>query len=240
MIMYHIFNIFYMKYLLFHIYLCFLCSTVYGQRHQCNCIDDPWPGSMLEEKLTCLVLPAAGVVIPNTEPFGRWRYGKIILNSGEIISEQFMHYDGYADQLIINSKNSTIKLAIEKYTVQGFEIESFNADKILSFRRVNVKEKYSAVFHDVFLQVLLSGKNTLYASRKLIKTPVSEKIVSSYSYFIRREDGSMATFVKPTRRAIMSLLPEHKELFLSRLREQHNSVRDEAHLIQAIELFNAL
>jgi hypothetical protein len=151
-----------------------------------------------------------------------------------------MHYDGYADQLIINLKNSAIKLAVEKYTIQGFEIESFNRDKILYFRRINVKEKYSANFHDAFLQVLLSGKNTLYASRKLIKTPVSEKIVSSYSYFIQREDGSMVTFVKPTRRAIISLLPVNKDQFLSRLREHHNRVRDEAHLIQAIELFNEL
>lgn len=213
--------------------------ALYGQPGNCNCADEV-EATWLDSKLTCLVLPVLLEQTPDDGLFGQWRYGRIILNSGEVISGEIIHYDGLNDQLIINSKNPAFKLAVEKYTIQGFDMGTPDSDPIFMFRRIKVKEKLSTEFQDLFLQVLNQGKNTLYVYRKLTKSVTLNKIVRNYVYYIKKEDGSLVSFVKPSRKTIIKLFPEKADFYLVRLRRMHNHVRNEEQLINAVDVLNSL
>jgi hypothetical protein len=228
-----------MRHILFTMIMALAGYTAYGQADDCKCSDD-LQGAGLENKLTCLVFPSAEIKPPDDEIYGQWRYGNIILNNGEVIYGKLMHYDGLNDQLIIDSKNPAIKLTVEKYTIQGFNMEILNSDRIIRFRRIRVKGKHLTDYQDVFLQVLLSGKNTLYVYRKLTKTLQVNGIVRNYVYFLKREDGSMASFVKPSRKSLLDLFPEKRDLFRMHLRKIHNHVRNEEQLILALDMINSL
>jgi len=220
--------------------LSFVFLTFYGQNYDCHWKYYPVEKDLLNDKLVCIVLPAGDVRLPQNELYSQWNYGDIILNNGKIITNQFIRYDGLNDQLIISSKNSSQKLVVEKYTIQGFVIGTINSDLKLKYRRMNIREKYSFENHDAFLQVLVSGKNNLYAYRKLIKSNEPNRIANYYNYFIQKENGSMINIIELSRRSIIRLFPEKSELYRTQLRKAHNRVLDEAGLIRAIELLNRL
>jgi len=228
-----------MRYLPLSMLMIFAGFTLYGQTDACKCSYED-PGIRMVSKITCIVLPAAETKPPEDEIYGQWRYGKIILNSGEIISGELIHYDGLNDQLIIDSKNPVIRLAVEKNTIQGFDMETMNSDHIFKFRRIRVKGKHIADYQDVYLQVLIAGRNTLYIYRKLTKTLALNEIARNYVYFIKKEDNSMVSFVKPSRKTITRLFPEKADQYRSALRKQHNRVRNEEQLINAVGTFNSL
>jgi hypothetical protein len=212
---------------------------LFGQPDNCKCSDEV-QDTRLDNKFTCIVLPAAVIQTPDDGLYGQWHHGKIFLNSGEVITTELMHYDGLNDQLIINSKNPAIKLAVDKYTIQGFDVGELNSDPLFRFRRIKVNRNYSGDHQDVFLQVLISGRNTLYVYRKLSKDLQLNKIVRNYIYYIAKEGGSMVSFVKPSRKTVLRLFPENADLFRIGLRKTHNHVRNEEQLAHAVEVLNSL
>jgi hypothetical protein len=228
-----------MRYLLLIMTLLIVGFELCAQSDDCQC-SDKVKDTRLDYKLTCIVLPPTVVQTPDDGLYGQWRHGKIFMNSGEVISGELMHYDGLKDQLIIDSKNPAIKLAVEKYTIQGFEMGTLNSDPVYRFRRIKVNRNNSGDHQDVFLQELISGKNTLYVFRKLSEDHQLNRIVRNYIYFIAGEGGSMISFTKPSRKTILKLFPENAALFRIRLRKTHNRVRNEEQLINAVEVLNLL
>jgi hypothetical protein len=210
-----------------------------AQSDDCKCSDEV-QDTRLDNKLTCIVLPPAVFQTPDDGLYGQWRHGKIFLNSGEVISGELMHYDGLNDQLIVDSKNPAIKLAIEKYTIKGFEMGTLNSDPVYRFRRIKVNRNNSGDHQDVFLQELISGKNTLYVYRKLSQDHQLNRIIRNYIYFIVREGDSMVSFTKHSRKTILKLFPENAAMLRLRLRKIHNRVRNEEQLIRAVEVVNSL
>jgi hypothetical protein len=229
-----------MKCVVLTIILSLLFLTLHSQDDNCNCNYYPVRKDLLNDKIVSIVLPAGDVRLPPNELYNQWNYGDILLNNGKVVTNQFIRYDGLHDQLILGSKNPDQKLVVEKYTIQGFDIGTINSDLKLRYRRISIREKYTTENHDAFLQILVSGKINLYAYRKLIKSNLPNKIENNYSYFIRKEDGSMINFYRLSRQKILIMFPEKSELYRTQLRKSHLRVRDEAGLIKAIELLNRL
>jgi len=228
-----------MRYLQLSMMMIFSGFTLYGQWGDCKCRHE-LQGTRIDSKLTCIVLPAVKERIPKDEVYDQWRFGRIILNSGDIISGKLMHYDGLNDQLIIDSRDPDFRLAVEKHTIRGFDLEIMNSDHLFKFRRIKVEGMHVSDHGDLFLQVLISGKNTLYVYRRLTKTLELNGIARSYVYLIKKEDDSMVSFVKPSRKTITKLFPEKMDLYRSGLRKQHNPVRTEEQLIDAVRMINSL
>jgi len=218
---------------------CLIPTLLYGQIRDCRCHDDSRTKEP-DEKITFIVLPSGEVKLPRDEVFAQWRYGRIFLNSGEIIPGEFMYYDGLTDQLIVDSKSPDYRLMVDKFTILGFDLESLNSDQVYRFRRMNVRGKTMSEFQDVFLQVLVSGKNSLYVYRKMVKTPEPGKLDRYYCYFIKKEDGSMVSFTKPSRHTLYRLFPEKKDLFRNLFRKRHVRIRNEVQLMNSIEMLNTL
>jgi hypothetical protein len=229
-----------MKHIIFALLINLTCIINHAQEKNCLCNYYPVDESVLEEKITGIALSDENIKLPAGETYCQWSRGNIILNNGEVIKDRNIRYDGFADQLVVSVIDKNVKLAVEKNTIQGFDIKMFNSDRMLHYKRVNVKDFYSANYHTALLQVLVAGKTSLYAYRNLQYVGQTYELQDNFSYFIIKEDGTMYHFRNFSRRYIARLFPDKKVILKSQLRKQHNRVRDEDHLIKAIEMANSL
>lgn len=227
-----------------HLILIFLINTIFvlsqAQEKNCYCNYSNVTEEVLEDKITGIALSDYNIKLPEGEIYNQWSKGDIILNNGEKITNRVIRYDGVSDQLIVSQLNDFVKLAVEKSTIKGFDIQMFNSDKILHYKKLRIKPIYSSGYEDGYAQLLVPGKTSLYASRRIQYVGATNEPRTYYSYIIVKDDGSMFHFLFYSRRYIASLFPEKKNIFKSQLRKQHNRVRNEDQLIQAIELYNSL
>ncbi len=227
-----------MKYFLIPFWLFFNTMGLFAQITDCLCDDRLTDSNLPGENLVCVVVPTGEARIYENEIYGQWRYGKIILNSGEIIPVQLIRYDGLTDQLLLDSKNPVIRLEIEKYTNRGFDIEWIIPGRILHFRRVRIQDKPAVASRDAFLEVLVSGTYTLYAYRRMIKTLEVNKIVKNYAYYLKHMDGSLVSLPRFSQHAFLELFPGNEQEYRTLLKKNHIRVRNEEKAIRAIHLLN--
>lgn len=197
----------------------------------------PVPEEVLEEKVTGIALKPDNFFLPKEDLFGLWGNGEIILNSGEIIKNLIIRYDGVNNQLIISGNG---KYAAEKNTIKGFNIMSVYSKEMLHFRKMLVKDKYSLSEKEVFLQILYEGKNSLYVWRRLVRAINNNDVYLKYLYFVRKEDGSFQQFSLLTKHNLFQIFPENKDNLRKGLRKSHNRVKTESDLIKAFDLINSL
>lgn len=212
----------------------------HSQDKSCRCNYYNVSEATLEDKLTGITIAHENLKLPQGEIYSLWSHGDIFLNNGEIITNRLMRYDGLSDQLVVSSVNENVQLVIEKNTIKGFDINLLNSDMILHYKKIKIRDIYSTEYHDAYLHVLVSGKTSLYAYRRIQHVGSTFDLETYYSYVIIKDDGSIYHFANFSRRYIAGLFPEKKEIFKPQLRKQRNRVRDEEHLIKAIELYNSL
>jgi len=211
-----------------------------GQQQNCNCKYYPVKENVLEDKLISITLSDDNIKLPDGEIYSQWSRGNIILNNGKIIHDRIIRYNGLSDQLVVNSITENINLVVEKSTIKGFDLQLFNTDKIIHYKRMSIQSLFSSDYNNAFLQVLVSGKTSLYAYRRLQQIGSTDDLQMFYSYVIVKEDGSSYHFLMYSRKFIASLFPEKIDIFKPQLRKRHNRIRNEEQLIKAIELINSL
>ncbi len=207
---------------------------------QCHCNYYPVSEEVLEDKITGITLSDENLKLPEGEIYNQWSRGDILLNNGEKITNRIMRYDGIGDQLIVSSVSENVKLAVEKSTITGFDILKFNTDSVLHYKKLSFQAIFSNDYEDGYAQVLVSGKTSLYASRRLQHVGATNQLEKYYSYIIVKEDGTTIHFLIYSRRYIASLFPEKKGIFKPQLRKQRNRIKNEDQLIKAIKLYNTL
>jgi hypothetical protein len=218
----------------------FSAPRAQSQEKNCHCNYYKVSEEVLEDKITGISLTDENLKLPENEIYSQWSRGDIFLNNGEKITNRIIRYDGTSDQLIVGSGDKGIKVAVEKNTIKGFDIKMFNSDKILHYKIIKIKPILSSDYIDGYAQLLVSGKISLYAWRRLQHIGSTFDYQTNYTFIIVREDGTMYHFANYSRRYIAGLFPEKKNVFKSQLRKQHNRVRNEAQLIKAIEFYNSL
>jgi len=206
----------------------------------CHCNYYNVSEEVLEDKITGIALSDENIKLPEGEIYNQWSRGDIILNNGEKITNRIIRYDGISDQLVASEVSENVKLVVEKSTITGFDIKLFNSDSILHYIKLTYQDIFSSEFEDGYAQVLVSGKTSLYAVRRLQHIGATFNLEQNYSYIIVKEDGTIIHFLLFSRRYIAGLFPEKKSIFKSQLRKQSNRIRNETQLIKAIKLFNTL
>jgi len=218
----------------------FVFISIQAQKKNCYCKYYNVSEETLEDKITCITLPNENIKLPKGEIYNQLSSGDIILNNGEKITDRAIRYDGVLDQLILPSADDRVKIAVEKSTLKGFDIRMFNSNKILHYIKLNIKDIFSNNYEEHYVQLLVSGKTSLYASRGLQHAVAANELRIYYSYILVKEDGTMFHFLTYSRRYITNLFPEKKNIFKQQLRKQRNRIRNEEQLILAIELYNLL
>jgi hypothetical protein len=229
-----------MRHFIFILLLNTFFSLTWAQEKNCHCNYYNVSEEVLEDKITGISLTDENIKLPEKEIYSQWSIGDIILNNGERITKRTIRYDGTSDQLIVSATDKGIKVAVEKNTIKGFDINMFNSNKILHYKKIKIKLFLSSEYVDGYAQLLVSGKTSLYAWRRLQNVGPTDNLQTHYSYIVVKEDGTIFHFLVYSRRYIASLFPEKKNVFKSQLRKQHNRVRNEDQLIKAIEFYNTL
>jgi len=211
-----------------------------AQDNNCHCKYYNVSEETLEDKLTGIQILNEQVKMPDGELYSQWSSGDVILNNGEKITNRTIRYDGLNDQLTFYNLNKKAQLAVEKGTIKGFDIQLFTTNKMLHFTKLKINNLYSPGYEEHFVQILVAGKVSLYASRKLHNLVSSNQLETSYFYILVKEDGSSTQFQNFSRRYIVNLFPDKENIFRPSLKKQKNRVRTEEQLIKAIELYNSL
>jgi len=211
-----------------------------SQTTDCRCDAGSTNLHLPGENLVCVLVPTGDNRTYDNAIYGQWRYGNIILNSGEIIPGRLIRYDGLTDQLLLDSKNPMVRFEIEKHTIRGFDIESIIPGRILHYRRVGIQDKQAVASRDALLEVLVSGSYTLYAHRKMVKTLEVNKIVRSYTYYLKHGDESLVSLTRFSQRAFLQLFPGKEQEYRTLLKKNHIRVRNEEKATRAIHLVNGL
>ena len=217
----------------------FTVLSIYAQDTSCGCLIDKKAESALEDNLVGVALNNDILKLPKNEIYSQWGAGSVMLANGEKVTNLILRYDGLLDQLIV-SGNTSQKMAVEKTTVKSFDEISCVTGELMHFKKVNITDIFTNTNYDRYLQVLVSGKTTLYSLRRLVISTTANELLLNYIYIIQKEDGSIKQFENPSRRSVSNFFPEKKVVFRSLLRKQGNRVRDEKSLIEAIKLYNTL
>ncbi len=177
--------------------------------------------------------PLVGV---NQQYYNRWAKGTVELENGVQISDVFIAYNQYIDELLWLREYDFQIGVVYKKLVKSFTITTITGSST-KFVKTKLKDWYKFDTSVVYLQELVSGKVSLYAQRKLVKiSSTSNEFDQKDRYFLKIDENYFS--FKPRRSELFRILKSDKSQLLSIIRENHLRVRKENDLIKAISLYN--
>lgn len=174
-----------------------------------------------------------------------WYYGDVTLQSGEVVENQMLKYNGYLDELIwLNTSFQNIK--VDKNLVAEFSLRDPHSQEILVFRNVLLKSLSISGSGHIFAEQLYENDISLMAFRRILKTGertenrtksvISRAILKADPvYFILMPDGNANILTNLSRRSFYRAFPEHKEKIRSMFRQNQLRLRNERDLIEAVK-----
>lgn len=176
-----------------------------------------------------------------------WVKGDILLSTGEMVYGVSLKYNGLLDELIwVNTSFRQFKL--DKSFICEFWIK--NETGVTShFKRINIDKLNREQHSDIFAEVRVEGKTSLYIQRKI--SVVKEEniyqdgllyllisISETPLYYIKLPSNHYSVLEKIRRRSFIKLFPEQKKAILKLIRTNHLNLKSEDDLIKTIELMN--
>jgi hypothetical protein len=101
--------------------------------------------------------------------FNDWAKGDVNLENGEVISNIFIRYDQYMDEVLWLRETDFRTGVLPRGDISGFIIYNERKEPLAEFMRRKIKQPYRADSSETFLQVLVKGKFELFAYRKVMQ-----------------------------------------------------------------------
>ncbi|MFN8254522.1 MAG: hypothetical protein U0W24_02455 [Bacteroidales bacterium] len=168
--------------------------------------------------------------------FRDWFPADVTLYNGEIIRNLNLKYNGFEDAFIWLEPSTFANVRLERELIK--EVKLITSGKTFFLFRLmeidilsTINSKYN------FINVLNEGKISLYVFRRFILYNL-DQYTPSYRYLLKKEDGTITTFI-PARRNLLNELPEHKKQLQSIIRKNRLNIKKETDLVQAIKLLNS-
>jgi hypothetical protein len=102
--------------------------------------------------------------------FGDWAKGDVYLENGDVISNIFIRYDQYMDEVLWLRETDFKTGVLPRGDISGFVIYNERREPLDAFVRQKIKLPYKADSSETFLQVLVTGNLELFAYRKVIQS----------------------------------------------------------------------
>jgi len=177
-----------------------------------------------------------------------WIQSDILLSTGEMIYNVSIKYNGLFDEVIwMNTTNFGI-FKLDKSFIQEFWIKN-EPDSSIHVKRINVSGSDTDHQPDVFVEVVVESKLSLYIQRK-ISIVGSETIYRNDAfrqfetieptpvYYIKLPSNHYLTLNKIRRRAFLKLFPENKKAISKIIRVNDLDISVESDFVKLIELMN--
>ncbi len=182
--------------------------------------------------------------------FSDFIYGDIKLSNGEWVYNKPLNYSGLFDKLIMLDTVTLKQIKLDKKFIREFRFNDPQKNMSWYFKKIKIKTDILMDSSEVFTQVLLEDKTSLFVYRKIEFSGYENEnsrggviAVDIYSpvpiYILRLSDGRIETYNKIKRAAITKSFPGREKDIKEIFRKNHIwKIKDEAALIDAISLLN--
>ncbi len=229
------------RYLLLAIALTINSSAHSGQPETDTGRESNMFSSRLSGEIVNLSIPARGSQYTHQD----WKYGEVILYSGEIVSEVSLRYNGYRNILVWRHPETLNHIRLDDKLIKGFSLHRETGT--LNFQRLQVPPGRQ----NIFAECLFDGEIKLFAWRNIEQTgdyleSTGARMVSipilepRPQYYLKDTKGNTTRIRRLNQRALTEAFPEEQQEKVRALAERHNlRIHDEATMIRAVKTINA-
>jgi hypothetical protein len=161
-----------------------------------------------------------------------WIEGDLLLESGEIISNLFLRYNGLIDELFWRESVSNTVIKVDKESVMGFHFNDFRGDTTVFFRRMKIKKDFVSDSVLSFLQEIDFNRIKLFIFHSKFflrkenysvngKISMRDKYIDQPVYFIESESG-LSVFKKFNGHALCKAYPDKSDLIRKYIRNSES------------------
>jgi hypothetical protein len=165
-----------------------------------------------------------------------WCLSEITLYNDEIVCNKYLKYNGFDDSFIWLEPTTFMYTRLERDLIKVVKMKLNSDNEYLVFRSMQVKQLIPANSRNVFLNILVDGKISLYVYRK-IEYYNNADYKPNFKFIIKKEDGQFM-IVRPIKASLLEQFPEKKKELRKIIKKNKLSIRKEADLKRAIELLN--
>lgn len=177
-----------------------------------------------------------------------WAESDILLSTGEMVYGEKLKYNGLLDEVIWVNTSINQQFKLDKLYVSEFWLKNAPS-AIIHFKRINVGEPTGVHRSDIFVEIGVEGKVSLYIQRKISIVGeeniylngtqyILESIGAKPLYYIKLPSNRYLMMSKIRRKALLKLFPEQKKAIIKLMRANHLDFKSEGDFIKVIDLLN--
>jgi hypothetical protein len=177
-----------------------------------------------------------------------WVDSDILLSTGEKVFNKKLKYNGLLDEVIWLNTSIPGLFQLDKEFICDFWLKR-STDKPNHFKLMNVNDTIKNHKSDIFAEVIVEGKVSLYIHRQISVVDVQsimrdnklypyKTIAPTPIYYIKLPTNKFTKLIKLSRISILKVFPDQKKKIRKLIRENHLDMRTENGLKEMIELMN--
>ena len=177
-----------------------------------------------------------------------WAQSDILLSTGEMINNVSLKYNGFFDEVIWLNNSNYGKFKLDKSYIQEFWLKN-EQNPTIHFKKINVSEPDNDHRPDIFVEIGVEDKISLYIQRKIsvVETQTMYKndayrnfevIEATPVYYIRLPSNRYLKINRVRRRTFLKLFPEKKKAIAKVIRVNDLDISVESDFVKLIELMN--
>jgi hypothetical protein len=169
--------------------------------------------------------------------FNDWAKGDVNLENGDVISNIFLRYDQYMDEVLWLRETDFKTGVLPRGDISGFVIYNVRKEPLAEFVRKKIKLPYKADSSETFLQVLVKGNLELFAYRKVMQSANDYTLRDDTRYLVFNNGSSY--YVGASKRLLLKV-PAIDEVKMKAVLKSNKIKLDgtEYSLIRVIDLYN--
>jgi hypothetical protein len=174
-----------------------------------------------------------------------WVSGTVYLESGSVVRDIMIRYDGYADQLQWYNQVKNKVVIVEKAAVRSFAMPGYTANDSLVFVKKMLSVPSVSGQTAGYVQVLYEQNRRLYVLRRVVQSGVQRATRNQVMvelpvlqkrpvYYFEDQDGSMSQFQRLSRSVLYGLVDVPRSEVRRLLFQQGLSAKEEADFVRAL------
>jgi len=169
--------------------------------------------------------------------FNDWAKGDVNLENGGVISNIFLRYDKYMDEVLWLRETDFKTGVLPRGDINGFVIYNARKESMAEFVRQKIKLPYKEDSSVTFLQVLVKGNLELFAYRKVMQSANDYSLRDDTRYLVFFNGSSY--FVGASKRLLLKV-PAIDEVKMKAVLKSNQIRLDgtEYSLMRVIDLYN--
>jgi hypothetical protein len=166
-----------------------------------------------------------------------WYISSILLYNNELVTNKYLIYNGFENLFILLEPSKTLFSRLESDLVNEVNIKVKNSDSLL-FRKMKSKQVLNGDSVDIFFNVLVEGKISLYVYRKIIWDNFTNGYVHDFQFYLKKQDEKLYHFTLK-KSSFLAQFPDNKKVLKQIIKKNKLRIKNELDLAKAVRLLNS-